>query len=170
MYISRVVFGASAMLVFFAGQAQANAATIMDFPDNAALKGRAEVVAYAFRSAPPIARQCAGKSNGGSITVTKPVDAMSPQLAQAAQAKSAITMQIDDSKADGTRVAYQMTNATISSVTPKAGGDKPVEQVAFSYSNIQWVTVGCKPNAAAQRRNAMPSLGDGGAGAGGYRY
>jgi type VI protein secretion system component Hcp len=169
MYIPRVFFAASAMLAFFAVPVQANAATIMDFPDNAALKGRTEVAAYAFRSAPPIAKQCAGKGNGGSITVTKPVDAMSPQLAQAAQAKSAITMQIDDSKSDGTRIAYQLTNATISSLTPQAGGDKPMEQVAFTYSNIQWVTVGCKPNATAQRRNATPSL-DGGAGAGGYRY
>jgi type VI protein secretion system component Hcp len=143
-----------AALALLALAPQANAATLMDFPDNAELKGKVEVQAYAFqRSAPPVARQCVGQGGGGTFTVTKPVDAMSPQLAQASQGKKGSVVQIDDAKADGTRVAYQFTNATISAIKPASGGDKPLEQVSFNYAKVQWITVSPCKVAAQPRRN-----------------
>src|SRR5258705_10590198 len=64
---------------------------VMEFPEHATLKeSHIPVAAYAFqRSAPPLARVCTGAGGSGTFTVTKPVDATSPELAEAAKTKSA---------------------------------------------------------------------------------
>ena len=168
----RSVIAAGIAGLAFAIPAAASAEIIMDFPDHATLKAtHIPVAAYAFqRSAPPLARVCTGAGGSGTFTVTKPVDATSPDLAEAAKTKTATQVMVDDQKADGKRVAFQFIGATITGVTP-AKGDQAMETVAFSYSKIQWVTVGCAP--PPQRSGAgLDALGSGGAPnlGGGYRY
>lgn len=142
-----------------------HAAAVMEFPDGAIVKGKAQVAAYAFKSVPPVERQCNGQASSGSFTVTKPVDALTPQLAEAAAGKHGTTVLIDDTNPDGTRIAFQLTNATISGIKP-AGSATPMEEVSFNYSKIQWITVSpCK--AAAPRRNSNTAGGIGGGGYGG---
>src|SRR5258705_7504728 len=145
---------------------------VMEFPEHATLKeSHIPVAAYAFqRSAPPLARVCTGAGGSGTFTVTKPVDASSPGLAEAAKTKSATQVVVDDQKANGKRVAFQFTGATVTPVTPTNNGDQPMETVAFSYSKIQWLTVGCAP--PPQRGNARDALGSGSPPnlGGGYRY
>ena len=158
------ICAASSALLGFASLA--SAATVMEFPDNTELKGKAELQAYNFRSAPPITRQCAGTGSGGTFTVTKPVDGLSPQLAQASKAKKTALVQIDDTKSDGTHVAYQLTNAKINDIKPSNGG--AMEQISFNYTKVQWVTVSpCKVTAAPRRNNNASVPGGGGYG-GGY--
>jgi type VI protein secretion system component Hcp len=129
----------------FALPAPANAAIIMDFSDNGPLKGQLEVQAYAFqRSAPPVGRQCHGQRGRGSFTVTKPVDGVSPQLALASQARKGSLLQIDDTKPDGTHVAFQFTDATISKIESASTGEPPMESISFNYTKVQWEVVGCK--------------------------
>jgi len=170
MITFRIVIASSiASLALFIA-APSSAAIVMDFPDHPALKDHVAVASYSFqRSAPPLAKQCTGAGGGGSFTITKPVDAASPQLAEASQSKSGAQVLLDDTQANGKRVAFQFSDATISSIKPAAGGDQPMESIAFTYSKIQWVTVGCVPPPAAPvRRNnvpsAPPSYGGGGYG------
>jgi hypothetical protein len=91
-------------------------------------------------------------------------------LAEAAKTKSATQVVVDDQKPDGKRVAFQFTGATITAVTPMYSGDQPMETVAFSYSKIQWLTVGCAP--PPTRGNARDALGGGAPPSfgGGYKY
>jgi hypothetical protein len=154
----RIVIASSiAGLALFA-VAPSFAAIVMDFPDHPALTDHVQVASYAFqRSAPPLAKQCTGAGGGGSFTITKPVDAQSPQLAEASRSKGGAQVLLDDTKADGKRVAFRFTDATISSIKPAAGGDQPMESIAFTYSKIQWVTVGCAPPPAAPARRDIPS-------------
>ena len=167
-----VIAAGIAGLAAFAVPAAASADVLMDFPDHATLKQtRIPVATYAFqRSAPPLARVCTGAGGSGSFTVTKPVDASSPELAEAAKTKSATQVLVDDQKADGKRVAFQFIGATITAVTPMTSGDQPMETVAFTYNKIQWVTAGCAP--PRQRGNGVDALGSGGPPnmGGGYRY
>ena len=160
--------------------AAASADIVMDFPELATLKEtHIPVAAYAFqRSAPPLARMCTGAGGSGTFTVTKPVDASSPELAEAAKTKSATQVLVDDQKPNGKRVAFQFIGATVTAVTPIPKGDQPMETVAFSYSKIQWVTVGCALPPRVIDRDAFgsghpPSYGDMGGGGmmggGGYR-
>lgn len=153
--------------------AAASADIVMEFPEHATLKeAHIPLAAYAFqRSAPPLARVCTGAGGSGTFTVTKPVDATSPELAEAAKTKSATQVVVDDQKADGKRVAFQFTGATITGVTP-AKGDQPMETVAFSYNKIQWLTVGCAPPPQRGNANARDALGGGAPPSfgGGYRY
>lgn len=148
------------------------AATVMDFPEQKVLKDQIQVASYSFqRSAPPLARVCTGAGGGGSFTITKPVDATSPQLADAMKAKSGSVVQLDDTKADGSRVAFQFTNAVIGSIKPAQAGDAPMEAVSFTYSKVQWLTVGCDPPPLRERAGrdiapAAPSYGGGGYGNG----
>jgi type VI protein secretion system component Hcp len=146
-----------ATLALFILSVPANAATVMTFPDDAELKDPIELQAYSFRSAPPLARQCIGQGGSGSVTITKPVDAMSPQLTANSQARKGSVVLIDDIKADGKRVAFQFTNAIINSIKPASGGDKAMESISFNFSKIQWITVGCKPPVATSR-NGFPSM------------
>src|SRR5258705_9826409 len=144
--------------------APSSAAIVMDFPDQPALKDHVAVASYSFqRSAPPLARVCTGQGGGGSFTIVKPVDAASPQLAEASQAKSGTQVLLDDTQANGKRVAFQFSDATISSIKPAAGADQPMAPIAFTYSKIQWVTVGCAPPPPApappQGPNPPPSHG-----------
>ncbi len=174
MITFRIVIASSiASLALFIA-APSSAAIVMDFPDHPALKDHVQVASYSFqRSAPPLARVCTGAGGGGSFTIVKPVDAASLQLAEASRSKSAAQVLLDDTKADGKRVAFQFTDATISSIKPAGGADQPMESIAFTYSKIQWVTVGCAPPPAAPARrevpNSPPSYGGGGYG-GGTRY
>jgi ABC-type oligopeptide transport system substrate-binding subunit len=142
-----------AALALLALAAQANAASVMEFPQDATLKGKVVLADYNFRSAPPIARQCAGQSGRGSFTVTKLVDGLSAQLTEASKAKKGSLLMIDDTKADGTHVAYQLTDATISGIKPATGGVAPMESVSFNYSKIQWITISPCKVAAQPRRN-----------------
>jgi type VI protein secretion system component Hcp len=162
MIIQRILACAGFVtLVLFVLPTHAVAGTTMAFPENPDMQGQAELQSFAFRSAPPVAKQCLGQAGSGSLTVTKSVDALSPALAQVAQAKKGSVVQIDDTKPDGTRVAYQLTNATVSSIKPGTGGDKPMETVSFNYSKIQWITPGCKPppQTAARRNGAgLPAM------------
>ena len=91
-------------------------------------------------------------------------------MAEAAKTKSATQVVVDDQKPDGKRVAFQFTGATITAVTPMYSGDQPMETVAFSYSKIQWLTVGCAP--PPTRGNARDALGGGAPPSfgGGYKY
>lgn len=158
-----------AALGLFALVQPASAAVVIDFPDNTTLKGRAELQAYNFRSAPAVARQCAGQGGGGTLTITKLVDALSPQLAEVAKAKTGSLLQVDDTKADGTRVAYQLTNATVTGIKAASGGTAPMEQVSFNYTKIQWITVSpCKAPAPPARRNNNTAGGGYGGASGGY--
>src|SRR5262249_49556503 len=85
----------------------ASAGITMESPAHAALKSaQIPLAAYAFqRPAPPLARVCTGSGGSGTVTVTKPVDASSPQLAEASKTKSATEVLVDDQKADGKHVA-----------------------------------------------------------------
>jgi len=147
----------------------------MEFPDHATIKEHIPVMAYDFKSAPPLARVCTGAGGSGSFSITKPVDASSPKLAEAAQAKDGTTVIVDDQQSNGRHVAFQFTGATISAIAPDAK-DPAMEKVSFNYSKIQWLTVGCTPpKAAAPRSAGDPFGGSGGSpsygGGGGYgRY
>ena len=157
---------ASAALALLALTMPSYAATVMDFPDNAELTGKVELTAYNFRSAPPIARQCTGAGGGGTFTITKPVDALSPQLADASKAKKTAMVQIDDDRSDGTHVAYQLTNARVNEIKPANGG---AEQVSFNYTKVQWITISpCKVVAPPRRNNADVRGAFGGGSGGGY--
>ena len=154
--------------------APASAEIIMGFPQHETLKGQMAVASYAWqRAAPPLARICTGAGGGGRFTVVKPVDDTSPALAEALKAKKGAVVQLSDTKADGTRVAFQFTNATIGSIKPASEGDKPMESIEFNYRGIQCMTVGCDPPAAGRQRagrgdvGGAPSAGGGGYG-GGY--
>jgi len=151
----------------------------MEFPEHATLKEtHIPLAAYAFqRSAPPLLRMCTGAGGSGTFTVTKAVDPTSPDLAEAAKAKSATQVLIDDQKPNGKRVAFQFIGATITAVTPMTKGELPMETVAFSYSKIKWVTVGCAPPPRVIDPDVFGSgmppahgdMGMGGMGMGGYR-
>ncbi len=163
-----------ASVVFaFGVPALANATAIMDFPDNPDLTGKVTVETYAFqRSTPPFNRQCNGQTGSGIVSVTKAVDEMSPHLAQVSAAKKPATVQIDETKPDGTRIAFQFTNAMVSAIKPAGGGGKPTESVSFNYAKVQWVTVGCKIKETARRPDAGTGTtpGSGYGGTPGYRY
>jgi type VI protein secretion system component Hcp len=153
-------------LVLFALPAPLSAATIMDFPEHPALKSQMPVLSYAFqRSAPPIARQCTGAGGGGSVTVTKPVDAATPLLAEVSQSKAGALVQLDDTKPDGTRIAFRFQDAKINAIAPSGEGEQKTEAISFTYSRVQWLTVGCQPRATARREipsgPPAPSYGGG---------
>jgi hypothetical protein len=159
-----VLIAGVSVFAWFGVPSLVSAATVMDFPDNTTLKGGVVLADYNFRSAPPVARQCAGQGGSGSFTVTKPVDQLSPQLAEASKAKKGSLVQIDDNKADGTHVAYQLTDATISGIKPTGSGDKAMESISFNYSKIRWITVSpCKaPPPRRDNNAAVPSSSYGG--------
>ena len=158
-------FAGIAAFALLALTVPSHAATVMEFPDNAEIKGKVELTTYNFRSAPPIARQCTGTGGGGTFTATKPVDALSPQLAEASKAKKTAMLQIEDTKADGTHVAYQLINARVNEIKPANG----VEQVSFNYTKVQWITISpCKVVAQPRRNNTDVRGAFGGGSGGGY--
>jgi type VI protein secretion system component Hcp len=155
----------TAALALLAHTMPSYAATVMEFPDNAEITGKAELTAYNFRSAPPIARQCIGEGGGGTFTITKPVDALSPQLADASKAKKTALLQIDDTKRDGTRVAYRLTDAQVNEIKPAKGG---TEQISFNYTKIQWLTISPCKATPSRRNNATANMPQGYGGGGMY--
>lgn len=165
----RQFFAASvAALALYAQPARGT--TVMEFPDDATLAGTVELQAYNFRSAPPITRQCTGTGGSGTFTLTKPIDAMTPQIAEASKAKKGVLLQVDDNKPDGTHVAYRLTNAVPNTIKPQAGSAAPMEQISFSYTKVQWITISPCKVAAQPRRNTVDTKGlssSGGYGGGG---
>jgi len=166
----RQLFAAGIATVAFIALVQpASAATVMEFPDNATLKGQVELQAYNFRSAPPVARQCVGTGGSGTLTITKPVDAMSPQIAEASKAKKGALLQVEETKPDGTHVAYRLTDAIANSIKPATGSAAPMEQIAFNYTKVQWITISpCKVVAQPRRNNTNAGSPFGSGGGGGY--
>jgi type VI protein secretion system component Hcp len=167
----RQFFAASiATLTRFALLPPASATTVMEFPDDATLTGTVELQAYNFRSAPPIARQCTGTGGSGTLTITKPVDAMSPQITETSKAKKGVLLQVDDTKPDGTHVAYRLTNAVPNAIKPATGSAAPMEQISFSYTKVQWITISpCKVVAQPRRNNVdTKGLSSSGGYSGGY--
>ena len=159
------------MLALCAFAWPARGATVMEFPDSEMLKGTVEIQAYTFRSAPPITRQCAGTGGSGTFTLTKPVDAMTPQIADVSRAKKGVLLQVDDTKPDGTHVAYRLTNAVPNAIKPATNSAAPMEQISFSFTKVQWITISPCKVVAQPRRNGVDTRGlssSGGYGGGGY--
>jgi len=162
MHMRTAIAAAAIVLI----SAPSFAAVLMDFPEHATLKqSHIPLAAYAFqRSAPPLARVCTGQGASGTFTVTKPVDAASPQLAEAAKTRTGTLVQLDDQKPDGARVAFRFNGAIINSITP-VSGEQGMETVAFTYASVQWLTVGCAPPKNTARGNPGgaygPSMGGG---------
>jgi type VI secretion system secreted protein Hcp len=106
-------------------------------------KGEIEVLSWSWGESAPragltavVARPAAGP---GRLTITKPVDSSSPELARAAASGrkfERMTVTLPPSRAGGKYLTVTLRDVVISSVQQSGSGDTPTESVAFAYGRV----------------------------------
>jgi type VI secretion system secreted protein Hcp len=106
-------------------------------------KGEIEVLSWSWGESAAragttaaVARPAAGP---GKLTITKPVDSSSPELARAAASGrkfERMTVTLPPSRAGGKYMTVTLRDVVISSVQQSGSGDTPTESVAFAYARV----------------------------------
>jgi type VI secretion system secreted protein Hcp len=106
-------------------------------------KGEIEVLSWSWGESAAragttaaVARPAAGP---GKLTITKPVDSSSPELARAAASGrkfERMTVTLPATRPGGKYLTVTLRDVVISSVQHSSSGDTPTESVAFAYGRV----------------------------------
>lgn len=124
------------------GQATEGVVQDKNISDGAAKGQASDATAPGFpaldASSKDAARMASGSgSHSGSFTVRKEIDKASPLLARAGASGSHFSSAQLDVLDGGIWRHYQLSDVTVSSVQAMGGGDRPSEQISFTFQKIE---------------------------------